>query len=136
MSRYKIVRAADVPDYTGGSPSPFLGYGRSLEAEQLGFNMRVLAPHTAHVPPDKDPSWGHSHSEIEEIYLVTEGQVAIKIDDEVQTLGPRDAVCLAPGAVRAVRNDGDEPAAVAMFSVKVDDPHAESQAHEGFWPAA
>jgi mannose-6-phosphate isomerase-like protein (cupin superfamily) len=136
MSRYTIVRAGDAPDYTGGSPSPFLGYGRPLEAEQLGLNVRVLAPHAAHVPPNEDPGWGHSHSSIEEIYFVIEGEVAVKIDDEVLTLGPRDAVRLAPQARRAVRNDSDEPATLLMCSVKAQDPHAESQRHEGFWPAA
>jgi mannose-6-phosphate isomerase-like protein (cupin superfamily) len=134
MSAHTIVRAAEAPDYTGGSPSPFLGYGRPLEAEQLAFNVRVLAPHTAHAPPNEDPGWGHSHREIEEIYFVLEGQIAVKVGDEVVTLSPRDAIRIAPDTPRAVRNDGASPAAFAMCSVKVEDPHAESEGHERFWP--
>jgi uncharacterized cupin superfamily protein len=136
VSRHTVVRAADAPDFTGGSPSPFLGYGRPLGAEQLGLNVRVLAPHTAHVPPNEDPSWGHSHTRIEEIYFVLDGEVSLKVDDEVLTLGSRDAVRLAPETPRAMRNDTDAPAAVLMCSVRVEDPHAESHRHEGFWPAA
>jgi mannose-6-phosphate isomerase-like protein (cupin superfamily) len=136
MSHYAILRAAEAPDFTGGSPSPFLGYGRALGAEQLGLNVRVLAPHAAHVPPNEDPGWGHSHDSIEEIYLVIEGEIKVKVDNEVMTLGPRDAVRLTPEAVRAVRNDTDEPATLLMCSVKVPDPHAESHGHAGFWPPA
>jgi mannose-6-phosphate isomerase-like protein (cupin superfamily) len=133
VSAYTILRAAEAPDFTGGSDSPFLGYGRPLGAEQLGFNVRVLAPHSAHQPPNEEPGWGHSHTEIEEIYFVIEGEITIKIGEEVLTLGPRDAVRLAPDAVRAMRNDTDATAALVMCSVKAGDPHAESHAHPGFW---
>ena len=66
MSDYGVLRADEAPDHTGDAPGAFLGYGRPLGAEQLGFNVRVLAPHTAHVPPGGDPAWGHSHRTIEE----------------------------------------------------------------------
>ena len=133
MSDYTILRAADAPDFTGDAPGAFLGYGRPLGCEQLGFNVRVLAPHTAHVPPGMDAGAGHSHGSIEEIYFVLNGQLTIKLDDEVTTLSPRDAVRIGPGTVRAVRNDTDQEAALAMCSVRVGDPRAESQFHEAFW---
>ena len=45
MSDYTIMRAGDAPDYTGGKvPSPFLGYARPMGAEQIAFNVRVIAP--------------------------------------------------------------------------------------------
>jgi len=135
MSGYTIVRAAEAPDYTGGSPSPFVGYGRPSGAEQLAFNVRALAPHAVNVPPGTDPTRGHSHHTIEEIYFVLEGEITIKLDDEVTTLGPRDAVRIAPGTTRAVRNDTDAEAVLAMCSVKVEDPSAESHWHDDFWPA-
>ena len=135
MSDYTIVRAADAPDYTGDAPGAFHGYGRPLGAEQLAFNVRVLAPHTTHMAPGDDPARGHSHRTIEEIYFVLAGRLTIKLGDDVTTLGPRDAVRIAPATVRAVRNDADEEAAFALCSVRVEDPRAESQWHEGFWPA-
>ena len=45
-----------------------------------------------------------------------------------------DAVRIPAKTVRAIRNDTDGEARFAMISGRVDDPRAESQAHEGFWP--
>jgi len=95
-----------VPDYTGDAPGAFLGYGRALEAEQLAVNLRVLAPHTAHVPPGGDPTRGHSHRSIEEIYFVLAGEITIKLGDDVTTLGPRDAVRIEPATPRGGRAEG------------------------------
>jgi mannose-6-phosphate isomerase-like protein (cupin superfamily) len=134
MSDYTILRAADAPDYTSGSPSPFLGYARPMGAEQIALNVRVLAPGASNVPPGEDPTWGHSHNGVEEIYLVIDGQVTVKVGDDVHTLGPRDAILIGRGTARAARNEGETDAAVAMISVKMDDPMGDSHRHEGFWP--
>jgi mannose-6-phosphate isomerase-like protein (cupin superfamily) len=134
VSDYTILRAADAPDYTGDAPGAFIGYGRPLGARQVAVNIRVLAPHTAHVPPGGDPTRGHSHRSIEEIYLVLEGEVAVKLGDDVTTLGPRDAVRIPPETPRAVRNDSDAEAAFVMVSVRVEDQSTESHGHEDFWP--
>jgi mannose-6-phosphate isomerase-like protein (cupin superfamily) len=135
VADYTVLRAADAPDYTGDAPGAFIGYGRPMEAEQVAFNVRVLAPHTAHAPPGGDPAQGHSHRTIEEIYFVLEGEITIKLGDDVTTLGPRDAVLIPAATPRAVRNDSDEEAAFALVSVKVEDIRAESVPHEGFWPS-
>jgi mannose-6-phosphate isomerase-like protein (cupin superfamily) len=134
VSDYTILRAADAPDYTGDAPGAFIGYGRPLGARQVAVNIRVLAPHTAHVPPGGDPTRGHSHRSIEEIYLVLEGEVAVKLGDDVTPLGPRDAVRIPPETPRAVRNDSDAEAAFVMVSVRVEDQSTESHGHEDFWP--
>lgn len=136
MSDYKLLRASEAPDYTGGAPEgAFVGYGRPLGAEQIAFNLRVLAPGSVHVPPGTDAASGHSHTQIEEIYFVVDGEVTVKLGEDVLALGPRDAVLIPPGTPRAFRNESDKEAAVAMCSVRVEDPHAESRWHEGFWPA-
>ena len=135
MSDYQVLRADEAPDYTGGRvPSPFLGYGRPLGAEQIAFNVRVLAPGATHVPPDIDPTGGHHHNTIEEIYFVIDGEITVKLGGDVLTLGKRDAVLIAPGTVRGVRNLTEEEAAFAMVSVKVEDAMAESNLVEDFWP--
>jgi uncharacterized cupin superfamily protein len=103
VSDYTVVRAAEVPDYTGGAAGAFFGYGRSLGAEQLAMNIRVLPPHSAHVPPGGDPTRGHSHRTIEEIYLVLAGEVTVKLGDDVIALGPRDAVRIPPATPRGAR---------------------------------
>src|SRR4051794_37966907 len=134
MSDYKILRAGEAPDFTGDAPGAFIGYGRPMGAEQIALNLRVLAPHTVNLPPGTDPTTGHSHSTIEEIYLVIEGQVRIKLGDDVVELGPRDAVLIPPGTARQLRNDSDAEAAVVLVSVRIEDHAAESSWHEGFWP--
>lgn len=134
MSDYTILRGAEAPDFTGGSASPFLGYGRPMGAEQIAVNVRVLAPGASHVPPDADPASGHSHKTIEELYLVIQGEVQLKVDDDVHMLGVRDAVLLPPATVRAVRNVSGEEAAMVMISRPVADPRAESDMHDGFFP--
>jgi quercetin dioxygenase-like cupin family protein len=135
VSEYKVLRADEAPDYTGGKvASPFLGYGRPLGAEQIAFNVRVIAPGESHVPPGFDPAGGHSHNTIEEIYFVIAGEVELKLDDDVLTLRERDAVLIPPQVKRAARNRTEAEAALAMISVKVEDAMAESNLHEGFWP--
>jgi mannose-6-phosphate isomerase-like protein (cupin superfamily) len=96
-------------------------------------NLRVLAPGTAHVPPGEDPSLGHSHRTIEEIYFVVDGEVTVKLGDDVVTLGPRDAVRIPAQTPRAVRNDSGAEAAFLMISVRVEDIRAESVRHEDFF---
>jgi uncharacterized cupin superfamily protein len=134
VSDYTILRAADAPDYTGGKADPFLGYGRPLGAQQLAVNVRVLAPGATHVPPGADPTGGHHHKTIEEIYFVIDGEVEMKLGDDVHTLRARDAVLIPAGTARGVRNTSDAEAAFAMISVRVEDAMAESVMVEGFWP--
>jgi quercetin dioxygenase-like cupin family protein len=133
MSDYTIMRAAEAPDYTGDAPGAFVGYGRPMGAGQIALNVRVLAPGMTSGPPGSDPAWGHAHKTIEEIYFVLEGELTIKLDNAVETLKARDAVLIPPGTTRAVRNDSDAEAALAMFSVKAEDIRAESVQVDGFW---
>ena len=134
MSDYTSARRPTRPTSRATRPGAFLGYGRPMGAEQIAFNVRVLEPGTSHVPPGEDPAGGHSHTTIEEIYFVLDGEITLKLGDEVVTLGERDAVLIPAATPRATRNEGDADAAFAMVSVKVADQRAESAFHEGFWP--
>jgi quercetin dioxygenase-like cupin family protein len=135
MAGYTVLRRAAAPDYTGEAPGAFLGYARVMGSEQLAVNVRVLAPRTSHAPPGADPAWGHSHRTIEEIYLVLEGEIRVKLGDAVETLHRHDAVLIPADTPRAVRNETDAEAAFAMISVRTEDPLAETVPHEGFWRA-
>ena len=105
-----------------------------MGSEQLGVNLRVLAPGTAHVPPGEDAGLGHSHRTIEELYFVVDGEVTVKLGGDVVTLGPRDAVRIPAETPRAVRNDsGAEAGVFRTTSVKVEDIRAESVRHDSFW---
>jgi uncharacterized cupin superfamily protein len=101
----------------------------------VAVNVRVLEPGQPHVPPGEDPSWGHGHRTIEEIYLVLEGELRVKLGDEVETLRQYDAVLIPPGTPRGARNEGDSVARLLMVSRRVEDQSTESVPVEGFWPA-
>jgi mannose-6-phosphate isomerase-like protein (cupin superfamily) len=135
VAGYTLMRATEAPDYTGDAPGAFRGYGRPMGAGQVALNVRELAPGMANTPPGQEPGTGHSHKTIDEIYFVLEGEVTIKLGDDVMTLGPRDAVHIAATTPRAMRNETDRDAAVLMVSVPAEDPGAEVEWHEGFWPA-
>jgi uncharacterized cupin superfamily protein len=133
MSDYTIMRGAEAPDYSGDAPGAFRGYARPMGAEQIALNVRELEPGQANVPPGEDSGGGHSHKTIEEIYFVLDGEITIKLDDDVHTLGPRDAVHIPATTARAMRNDGNRGAAVLMVSRRIEDPRTESEWHESFW---
>jgi mannose-6-phosphate isomerase-like protein (cupin superfamily) len=88
------------------------------------------------VPPGEDPTRGHSHPTIEELYYVVDGQVTVKAGDDVETLGPRDAVLIPKGVVHMARNEGDGPAVLAMVSARLEDPRGASEWHDDFWPTS
>ena len=136
MSDYTILRAGDAPDFSGeDTPGAFIGYGRPLGSDQIAVNMRVLEPGQPHVPPGADPASGHGHRSIEELYLVLDGELRVKLGDEVETLRRYDAVLIPPGTTRAARNESDGQVRLLMISRRVEDPRAESVPREGFWPA-
>jgi uncharacterized cupin superfamily protein len=133
VTGYTILRAGEAPDYTGDAPGAFLGYARPMGSEQLAVNVRVLEPGMAHVPPGGDPARGHSHQTIEEIYFVVDGELELKLGDDVITLGARDAVLIPADTPRASRNASDRQAVLLMISVRVEDIRAETVGHEDFW---
>jgi uncharacterized cupin superfamily protein len=131
---YTVMRAGDAPNYAGDDPSPFLGYARPMEAQQLAMNLRELAPGATNVPPGRPPTGGHSHRTVEELYLVLDGEVTLKLDDELLALGPRDAVLIRAGTMRMARNRSDRPASLLMVSPQMEDPRGDSQWVDDFWP--
>jgi len=70
---------------------------KQLGAETLGARMWRLEPGQA--------STKHRHPDQAELYLLLEGTGRIRIEDEVLTLDPLDALHVEPGTVRQVFND-------------------------------
>lgn len=131
---YELLRATDAPDYTEGKDPGhrFHGYG-ALGSEQVSMNVIVLEPGATHKVPGMADDVGHSHEDIDEVYVVAAGEVTVKADDDELVLGPLDAIRLPPEVKRATRNTGDATATVIMVSPKMRDPRAQSHFHEGFW---
>ena len=70
---------------------------KQLGAETMGARMWRLEPGQA--------STKHRHPEQSELYLLLEGTGRIRIEEEVLTLDPLDALHVEPGTVRQVFND-------------------------------
>jgi uncharacterized cupin superfamily protein len=72
---------------------------KQLEAENLGARLWRLEPGQA--------STKHRHRAQEEIYLLLEGTGRARIDGEVLTLAPLDALLVEPASTRQLFNDTD-----------------------------
>jgi uncharacterized cupin superfamily protein len=73
--------------------------GRQLGARNLGARFWRLQPGQA--------STRHRHLDQEELYLLVEGSGRIRVDGDLLTLEPLDAVLVEPQSVRQVFNDTD-----------------------------
>lgn len=50
----------------------------------------------------------HYHPLTEEIYYILSGQAQMRIGDELQAVGPGDAIAIPPGAPHQITNTGSE----------------------------
>jgi mannose-6-phosphate isomerase-like protein (cupin superfamily) len=79
-----------------------------LDSERSGISYQVMKA------GQRQP-FAHKHGEMEEIYVVVSGSGRVKLDDQVEDVGPFDAVRIAPSVVRAFEA-GDEDLVVLVFS--------------------
>ena len=111
MSDYTVVNLKrDVEDQAqkfGYTPTEARFARKQLELENSGLS------HFSVAPGFRFP-FGHSHSEQEEIYLVTEGAARVKLDADIVDLAQWDAVRIAAGVMRAVEG-GPEGAEMVAF---------------------
>lgn len=130
MSGYTVRRLEDVPDAFGGQyPGAMRFLTADLGAEQLAFTHRLMPPKSG-----GKGAYGHRHRTQEEIYYVISGLVQFKLDDDVVDVGGGSAVRVAPHVVRSIWNDGPEDAELIICSVRLEDPRADGEIVEGFWP--
>jgi mannose-6-phosphate isomerase-like protein (cupin superfamily) len=89
MSGYTIVNMKEVEDQApkfGLSPDLEARFARvALEAELIGLTYQRLAPNFQ-VP------YGHTHKTQEEVFVVVDGSMRVKVGDEIKELGPWDAI--------------------------------------------
>jgi uncharacterized cupin superfamily protein len=75
---------------------------KQLGAKELGARLWRLAPGQA--------STRHRHGKTEELYVLLEGTGRVRVDDELLTLEPLDALLVEPRSTRQVFNDTDADA--------------------------
>ena len=130
MSGYSVVKLDEVPDVLGDYPGEMRFCAGPLGSEQVAFTFRRMPQHTG-----GKGGYGHRHYTQEEIYFVVSGRLQFKLDDEVIEVDGGTVVRVAPEVVRSVWNDEAEDAQLVIVSRKVDDPRADGEMIEGFWPA-
>jgi uncharacterized cupin superfamily protein len=127
MPGFAIVCADDVEDAYAGSdvPGEFRKLTDALGAEQLSVTLIRVPPHS-----DMEQSTGHTHSEIEELYIVAKGTITFRCDDDVEKVAAPAVVRVSPGTARSHRNESSEP--VEMWAVSVRG-HKDATKIDDFW---
>jgi mannose-6-phosphate isomerase-like protein (cupin superfamily) len=128
---FAVVSADDVDDVYSGSdvPGEFRSLTSALGAEQLAATLMRIPPHS-----DFEQGTGHTHNEIEELYLVGKGTLTMRFGEEIREVSAGSVVRVAPGTPRSHRNEGDEPVELWAFS-----PHVEGDGGnkiDDFWEAS
>ena len=111
MSEYTIVNLKEVEDQAPKwnlSPDLEARFARvALDAELVGLTYQRLGPNYT-VP------WGHTHKTQEEVYLVTEGSVEVKVGDEIKELRKWDAIRIHKDTPRGFRSGPDGVEMIAI----------------------
>ena len=96
MSDYTILNLEAVEDAAAkhGMAGTSVRFPRTaVGAERTGFAHQRLAPNTRQ-------SFGHRHSDAEEVYFVISGAGSVKLDDDVRDLRTHDILRVAPRVMR------------------------------------
>jgi mannose-6-phosphate isomerase-like protein (cupin superfamily) len=130
MSDYTIRALTDAPDiFEGQYPGAMRFLTDQLEAEQVAFTHRSMPPKSG-----GKGGYGHRHKTQEEIYYVISGTLQFKLDEHVVDIASGSALRVAPAVTRSVWNDGPGEAELVICSVRLDDPGADGELIEDFWP--
>jgi mannose-6-phosphate isomerase-like protein (cupin superfamily) len=130
MADYSMRQLEEIPDVLGDYPGEMrMTSASDLGNEQVSFTWRRMPPQTG-----GKGSYGHRHKTQEEVYFVASGTLQFKLEDEVIDVGEGHLVRVAPEVVRSVWNEGPDDAVVIIVSTKSDDPRADTEMVEGFWP--
>lgn len=131
MSDYTILPLTDVADAFGGRyPGEMRFMTSDLGSEQVAITHRRMPPQTG-----GKGGYGHRHRTQEEIFFVISGLLQFKLGNELVDVEGPAAVRVAPQLVRSVWNDGPGDAELLIVSTRSDDPRADVEIVEGFWPA-
>ena len=130
MPGFAIVSADDVENPYDGTdvPGEFRPLTDALGAEQVAVTLIRVPPHS-----DFEQGTGHTHSEIEELYIVAKGTIAMRCDEQVQEVVAPAVVRVSPGTARSHRNEGDEPVEIWAVSVT---GHHDATKIDDFWAAS
>jgi len=95
---YTIEKLTDTED-----SAPKFGLGEIGEARFATADLAAEQTGVSHhrLRPGKRQAFGHRHERAEEVCLVLSGAGRVKLDDEIEEIGPLDAIRIAPTVIRA-----------------------------------
>ena len=128
MSGYTVKRFDEVADVLGDYPGEMRMLTSDLGNEQVAVTYRRMPARTG-----GKGSYGHFHHNQEEVYLVLEGTLLFKLDDEVIEVGPAAAVRVAPQTVRSIWNEGPDDAHLVIASTRLEGGDEGGKVPD-FWP--
>jgi mannose-6-phosphate isomerase-like protein (cupin superfamily) len=128
---HAIIRADDVEDAYAGSdvPGEFRPLSDALGTQQVAVTLIRIPPHC-----DFEQGTGHTHDELEELYLVTRGTLTMRFGDEVTKVEAGSAVRVPPETSRSHRNEGEEP--VEMWAISRRSEGDGGNKIDDFWEAS
>jgi mannose-6-phosphate isomerase-like protein (cupin superfamily) len=128
---FAIVDPDEVEDHYHESdvPGEFRRVTSDLGCDQLSATLIRVPPHS-----DFEQGSGHTHEELEELYLVTRGTLTMRFGDEIRTVSAPAAVRVDPNTPRSHRNEADEPVEMWAVSRKLD--HGDANKIDDFWEAS
>ena len=131
MPGFAIVSADDVDDAYAGShvPGEFRRLTDALGAEQVAVTLIRVPPHS-----DMEQGTGHTHSEIEELYVVAKGTITMRCENHVEAVAAPSVVRVGPGTARSHRNEGDED--VEMWAISCRNSRSDATKIDDFWEAS
>ena len=127
---YQMVNLDDVDDWLGDYPGEMRGITYAIGAQQVALTHRRMPQHTG-----SKGSYGHRHKTQEEIYFVINGTLQFKLGDEIVEVPKGSAVRVPAQTWRGVWNAEPDDAELVIVSKKIDDPSADGETLDGFWPA-
>jgi quercetin dioxygenase-like cupin family protein len=125
MADYTVVNLKrDVEDQ-----APKFGYAPNLESRFARVPLELANSGLSHfkIAPDFRVPFGHKHTEQEEVYLVLEGTVRVKLDDEIVELGAWDAVRIPVDVMRGMEAGPDGAGILAFGAPNTDNSDIEMQ---------
>jgi len=125
---FAIVSAEEAADAYAGThvPGEFRAMTEALGCEQLAVTLIRVPPHS-----DFEQGTGHYHSELEELYLLSEGTLTMRFGEEVREVSAPAAVRVSAGTPRSHRNEGAEP--VALWAVSRRLERSDAVKLDEFW---
>ena len=128
---FAVVAADDVDDVYAGSdvPGEFRSLTAALGAKQLAATLIRIPPHS-----DFEQGTGHTHDQIEELYLVGRGTLMMRFGEEIREVSAGSLVRVAPHTPRSHRNEGDETVELWAFSAQAEGDGGNKI--DGFWEAS